>query len=88
MEKLILIGTINSKSHYASFRVDRDCFNKIMHTELYSVRSGDMEYIQRYGIVKCVQYKSFEAMKNDMQDVYKNCTFTWDKKEYCKMIEE
>ena len=87
MEKLINIGTVNGVPHYAYFKVDRDCFNRIYHKELHSVRSGTMDYIKAYGITKCVQYQSFESMRIDMIDVYKNCVFTWDNKEYFEMIE-
>lgn len=87
MEKLINIGTVNGVPHFASFRVDRDCFGRIDKKELYSVRSGDMEYIQKYGITKCIPYASFESMRIDMTDVYKNCVFTWDNTEYFEMLE-
>lgn len=86
MEKLINIGTINGKPHYASLRVDRNCFSKIIHTELYSVRSGDMDYINQYGVIKCIRYQNFELMKIDMIAIYKNCIFTWDDIEYLEML--
>jgi len=86
MEKLIKIGTVNGKPHYASFKVDRDCFGYIYSKELYSVQGGTMDYITAYGIRKCIRYTSFDAMKIDMEDVYKNCTFTWDNTEYSNMI--
>ena len=87
MEKLINIGTVNGISHFASFKVERDCFNRIYSRELYSVQGGTMDYITAYGIRKCVRYQSFESMRIDMTDVYKNCVFTWNNTEYFEMLE-
>lgn len=86
MEKLINIGTLNGMLHYASLKVERDCFGHIYNKELYSVQGGTMEYIQAVGIKKCIRYSSFDSMKIDMEDVYKNCIFTWNNTEYSNMI--
>lgn len=88
MEKLINIGTINSIPHYASLKVEHNCFGKIHHKELWSVQGGTMDYIKNVGIRKCVEYTSFDSMKIDMEDVYKNCIFTWDDTEFLKLLEE
>ncbi|WP_395546764.1 MULTISPECIES: hypothetical protein [unclassified Lacrimispora] len=88
MEKLINIGTLNGISHYASLKVERDCFGHIHNKELYSVQGGTMEYIKSVGIKKCIRYVNFDSMKIDMEDVYKNCIFTWNDSEYINAMAE
>ena len=86
MYNLIKIGMNNGKEHYAMLKTQKDCFGKIYHWELWSIRSGDMEYITKYGITLCVRYYSFEAMQEEMTSVCNNCKFTWDDTEFQNIL--